>query len=98
MTDGIRELADRYWALVLESNPTAATLLGIHDHDDRLADLSSDGEDRTAGAYRQLLDETTALYDLSADDEVTRSLLVHQLTVGLDQIDLRLMEMASDQM
>ena len=98
MTDGIRELADRYWALVLETNPTAATLLGIHDHDDRLADLSRETEVRTSERYRELLNETTALTGLGTDDEVTRSLLVHQISVGLDQTELRLMEMASDQM
>ena len=51
--------------------PTAATLLGIHDHDDRLPDLSREAEDTTAEQYRQLLDETRALSDLGPDDEVT---------------------------
>ena len=39
------ELADRYWSLVLADEPLAATLLGVHDHDDRIGDLSESVEE-----------------------------------------------------
>ncbi|UDY36774.1 DUF885 domain-containing protein [Dermatobacter hominis] len=100
----VLDVADRYWTTVLAAAPTSATLLGIHDHDDRLEDLS-------AAADRRLRDELAAMADdlaeatagegsspISPAVAVTADLLAHQLRTGIEAIDLRLVEMASDQM
>ncbi len=107
MTDdrAVLDVADRYWAAVLEAAPTSATLLGIHDHDDRLEDLSVAGDQRLRDVLAGLSDDLSAARggdgppaDLSPAALVTADLLEHQLRTGIEAIDLRLVEMASDQM
>lgn len=96
----VRGLADRYWSTVLELHPLSATLLGIHDHDDRLEDLTEAADQRARDRLATLRAETDAVDPaaLSRADRVTRSLLLHQLDVAISAIDLRLVELASDQM
>jgi uncharacterized protein (DUF885 family) len=100
MDQSIRELADRYWATVLEMHPLSATLLGVHDHDDRLEDLSEAGEqawrDRLAGLRDQV--RTVSPGPLDPTDRVTRALMLHELDRTITGIDLGLVELASDQM
>ncbi|CAN5592755.1 hypothetical protein BH10ACT3_BH10ACT3_09290 [soil metagenome] len=93
-------LSREYWDLSLEASPLSATLLGVHDHDDRLDDLSVEVEQDQRVAFSRMLDRTSALDPgaLSAADRITRSLLIHQLETGIESADLRLVEMASDQM
>jgi uncharacterized protein (DUF885 family) len=94
------DLADRYWTLSLADQPLAATLLGVHDHDDRIGDLSEGAEqeqrDRLV-ALRAEVDHLAA-EGLSGADRITRSLLLHQLSRAVESADLRLVELASDQM
>ncbi len=100
MSEQLNDLADRYWKRVLWENPTLATFYGVHDHDDRLEDLSTEAE----SAYRYdligLRDEVEAIdpSTLSAPERVTRSLLLNQIDVRVEAIDLRLVELASDHM
>ena len=104
VTDGrspaLMDLCARYWATALESQPTAATFLGVHDHDDRLEDLSEQGDATYRAALSAVAAELDALEPtLPGDaDRVTASLLRHQLEVAITSIDLRLVELASDQM
>ncbi len=93
-------LGQRYWDLALEASPLSATLLGVHDHDDRLDDLSAEVEAEHAAAMAALHDEADALdpAQLSPADRITRSLLLHQLATGVRAAELRLVEMSSDQM
>jgi len=97
----LAELCERYWRAELERHPTGATLLGVHDHDDRLEDLSED----TDAAHRERLDimvgDLAAISDgapLGSADRITAALLGHQLRVGITSVELRLVELASDQM
>ena len=90
----IPDLARRYWDGVLAASPTSATLLGIHDHDDRLEDLSVEADDRRHAELTALvhgLEEATPTGDA---ERVTAALLGHQLRTELDAIDMRLAEMA----
>jgi uncharacterized protein (DUF885 family) len=94
------DLAHRYWTLTLSAEPLTATLLGIHDHDDRVDDLSEEVEQRhrdDLDRIRRQLHELAA-ETLTAADRVTRSLLDHQLEVAIRSADLRLTELASDHM
>jgi len=98
----VRSVADRYWQLVLSESPLSATLLGIHDHDDRLDDLSESSDQRRRDALLTLGTELASVPDgtgaVGRADAVTRALLEHQLGTAVEAIDLRLVELASDQM
>lgn len=96
----LAELADRYWGLTLEAHPTSATLLGIHDHDDALEDLSEEAEAELRDSLAALRDRAVTLdvSNLDGAGAVTRALLLHQVEVGIAAIDQRLVELASDQM
>jgi uncharacterized protein (DUF885 family) len=96
----LADVADRYWRTSLAAMPSAATLLGVHDHDDQLEDLSVAADERHRDALAAQLEQLGALEPLltAAADRVTASLLRHQLEVGISLIDLRVVELASDQM
>ncbi len=96
--EAVLQLADRYWDAVLEASPSSATLLGIHDHDDRLEDLSVGAEARLRGVLVDIAEELDALPPVDGPSGVTAAVLRHQLCTGTEAIDLRLVEMASDQM
>ncbi len=96
----LADLCDRYWSTELAAQPIAATLLGVHDHDDRLEDLSidADAEHRAAlTEHRDRLDVLDGELAMPAD-MVTAMLLRHQIDCAITAIDLRLVELASDQM
>lgn len=96
----LAEVADRYWRTSLAAMPSAATLLGVHDHDDRLEDLSVAADERHRAELATQLDQLGQVEAqlTTAADRVTASLLRHQLQVGISLIDLRVVELASDQM
>jgi uncharacterized protein (DUF885 family) len=96
----LRELADRYWEAYLEFRPTEATLHGDHRYDDRIEDLSVDGEARQRATWLELraaLDAVDAA-GLDAPGRVTRQLLRAELTEAVEAIDLREAELRFDQM
>lgn len=69
------ELATRHWRESLAASPTAATLFGVHDHDDRLPDPSAEAEaDRRAqlAALRRDLEQVEATSD---DERLVRASL-----------------------
>ena len=100
VAQSIRDLADRYWELTLAASPMSATMLGIHRWDDQIEDLSEEAEAELGSRLVDLSDELQAVpvAGLTAADRITRSLLEHQLTVGIEATSLRLVELASDQM
>jgi uncharacterized protein (DUF885 family) len=99
----LRALADEYWEAKLEASPLFATFLGDHRYDDRVDDLSAQAEQRLRATWVGLRDRAAALDAdgpgrLDETERVTRDLLVHELDDAIGSIDLRLAEMASDQM
>jgi len=96
----LREIADEYWDVVLEHNPTSATVLGDHRFDDRIEDFSTDGQAAQRARLASLLARVSAidLATLEGDDRITHGQLVGELTDGVTLIDKRLVELASDQM
>jgi uncharacterized protein (DUF885 family) len=95
----LRALADEYWDAKLEASPLFATFLGDHRFDDRVDDLTAETEQRLRATWVGLRERAVALDgDVSTDDEVTRDLLVHELDDAIRATDLRLAELASDQM
>ncbi len=99
-SDALRQLTDRYWEARLEASPLFATYLGDHRFDDRVDDLSEAG----AAAWRATIlgfraeAEALAGDDLDETDCVTRRLLIGEIDDAVRSIDLRLAELASDQM
>lgn len=94
------DLAERYWRLTLAASPSSATLLGVHEWDDRLEDVSEEAEHDLRDRLDHLRVDVAALApgDLSPRDRVTRALLTHQLDTTIEAIDLRLAELGSDHM
>lgn len=96
----LASLCDAYWQAVLEEHPMWATFLGVHAHDDRVDDLSVEGDERRRAHLRGTLAALTRLEPdlMSRDDLVTAALLRHRLDVAVSSIDMRLVELGSDHM
>ena len=98
--EALRQLAEQYWDVALEAGPTGATLLGDHRFDDRLEDLSIEGQaqvrDRLSSIRERLASVDRAF--LEADDLVTHGQLAAELHDGVSARDHRLVELESDQM
>jgi uncharacterized protein (DUF885 family) len=95
----LRALADEYWEAKLEASPLFATFLGDHRYDDRVDDLSAAAEQRLRATWAGLRDRVRAVDGALDDtDQGTRDLLVHELDDAIRAIDLRLAEMAWDQL
>ena len=56
-----REVADRYWDLLLQLEPLAGTQVGDDRFDDRLPDLSDEGIARRAGVFESARQEAANL-------------------------------------
>ncbi|HEY6414803.1 MAG TPA: DUF885 family protein, partial [Acidimicrobiales bacterium] len=102
MTDTIRSIADEYWEAKLEASPLFASFLGDHRYDDRADDLSADEERRLRSVWAGLRERAAAVAsgngELDETDRASRDLLVQELDDSVRAIDLRLAELASDQM
>ncbi len=96
----VEAVAEDYWETFLEASPTMATILGDHRYDDRLEDLSAEGEQGLRRRWAQLLERLHGL-DRSALDPADRT-TCRQLEQEIDDavagIDERLAELQSDQM
>ena len=96
----LRQLADEYWDVLLELNPTTATVLGDHRFDDRIEDLSAEAETAARTRWAGMLDRLAAIPEdgLDIDDRVTHGQLATELGQAVAAIDQRLIELQSDQM
>src|SRR5581483_4927668 len=75
-------LADRYWEAYLEFRPTEATLHGDHRYDDRIEDVSAEGEARQRATWLELRAAVDAVdaAGLDAAGRVTHQLHRAELT------------------
>ncbi len=102
----VNDLAAEYWRLRMELSPTYATLLGIHEHDARIEDVSRDVEDTARSRFAALLDRARDIDPdtLEGDELVTHGLLVQEIeeailtSGGEDGEGVRLVELSCDQM
>ena len=96
----LAQLAEEYWDVSMRSRPTEATLLGDHRFDDLVEDFSEDGDQ----ALRDALDSIRArvrgldVGELDATERVTARLLESDADDTIRSIDLRIVELRSDQM
>ncbi len=96
----LRDVAGRYWEAHLEFRPTEATLHGDHRYDDRIEDVSADGEARQRATWLELRAAADAVdaADLNAGERVTQQLLRAELSEAVEAIDVREAELRFDQM
>jgi uncharacterized protein (DUF885 family) len=99
-SDDLRAVAEQYWEAKLEASPLFASFLGDHRYDDRADDLSAEAEQRLRTCWLELRHRAAAVPgdDLDEPDLVTRDLLVDELDDAVRMTDLRVIELASDQM
>ena len=93
-------LADRYWDLAMEANPTSATLLGDHRFDDRIEDPSREAEDRLIAALSAMVAEAEAFDPAGLDttDTVTRRVLMFEAGTQAEGLRSRSAEYLVDPM
>jgi uncharacterized protein (DUF885 family) len=98
--DELLTLADDYWDGVMAAFPSFATLLGDRRFDDRIEDLSAGAEQARRSALAGQLARLDAIDADRLDfaDRVTHSLLRGEIGQSIEGIDLRLTELACDQM
>ena len=99
-TEQVRASAEEYWDARLEASPLFASYLGDHRFDDRSDDLSAEAEQRLRGRWREIRERAAAIPLGGLDDTaaVTRDLLIGELDDAIRGIDLRWVELESDQM
>jgi uncharacterized protein (DUF885 family) len=78
-----RELADRYVARLAELNTEVATTLGTHPGDDRVPDLSPDGQSAADDLARAVLTALPGARIVDDDDRRCARLLRERLEAGL---------------
>jgi uncharacterized protein (DUF885 family) len=76
-------LAKQYWSYLLSIAPSWATLLGIHEHDAVLEDLSSDAEQTQRKQFAAMLAQAGELQPARQAQRVTTDMLTAELDTRL---------------
>ena len=85
-TEDFKALTDEYWAFVLKESPVYASMLGHHEYDSKLGDLSLAAEDRRAAEYVRFLARLEQIPDsgLTAADRVNKAILKRGLEESIE--------------
>lgn len=85
----LTELSDKYWRRMNEAAPTIATVRGIHDYDDRLPRWDDGWLSEQTDSFRSMAAEAESLVadEMTIQDQITRSLLIHQAGSAADQLE-----------
>jgi uncharacterized protein (DUF885 family) len=85
----VNALADRFWEVVLELNPSTATFYGDDRYADRLEDPGPDGRARTRALMERTAAEANAISadGLATEDRITRDMLIVIAELALEQDD-----------
>ena len=99
-SDDLRAVCDDYWEARLQASPLYASFLGDHRFDDQADDLSAGAAQghRTTWTTLRARVEAIPTTDFDDTDAATHQLLAQELDEAVRTIDLRLVELASDQM
>lgn len=94
MTSDIGALADEYWQHQLRLNPTTALLLGEHQYDDQMENLSRGAEDDAIATYESIAERAAAIdpASLSKADRVTRGVLLWEARSKASELQARFAE------
>ncbi len=100
MNAPLDDLAQRYWDLRLETTPSVAPIQGDFRFCGAIEDWTAEHEAATRSRLADLLDGATALDadELSLSERVTAGLLRAELSDEIESIDLRTIELDSNQM
>ncbi len=95
MNGQLAALADEYWDYVLERSPTQALMLGIHTHDTEMDQVSRQAEDADIARLQGFVERAEAIdpTDLTADEQITREVLVFEAASSARQTEGRFAEM-----
>lgn len=85
----ITHLAERYWNAYLDANPSYATLIGVHDRDGVLEDLSGEAMASHAQTLAGIADELEAADRTS--DPVTAALLANVIEADLTEYETEIL-------
>ncbi|NLD75569.1 MAG: DUF885 domain-containing protein [Acidimicrobiales bacterium] len=98
--EDLRDLAERYWEHRLEASPLFASFLGDHRYDDRADDLSEEAEAAQRTTLEGFLAEARSISADALDEtnRTTHGLLIGELEESIVGLDLKLIELMSDQM
>lgn len=86
-------LADRFWKSILAHSPTYATVLGVHDHDDRLPPLDDNALGEFVTELNSISEEAKAISPSSVStlQNITRELLIYSCETRIRDVELRYM-------
>lgn len=95
MNAELRTLAESYWQAELASSPIQALMLGIHDYDEKMDDASRQAEDARIAELRDYVAKATAFApeDLTADERITRDVMVFEASSNADMLEMRAAEL-----
>ena len=98
MYEPLATLADDYWAYSLEHSPTEGLIYGNYEHADQMEDLSRSGEDAAIERLNGFADAAEAIDAgvLSADERVTRAVLIEEARGAATELTRRHAEFAVD--
>jgi uncharacterized protein (DUF885 family) len=87
--ESLKAACDRYWEASLRHSPTRATSIGDYRFNDKLDDLSADGEKEWAQTLKSLLGDLRQMDStgLSSEDRLTRDLLERAVRDDLLRVD-----------
>jgi uncharacterized protein (DUF885 family) len=88
MKECVTNLADEMFQALMDRKPLFPTLIGLPGWDDRLEDLSVDGEQALRARIADILDRA----ETSDEDPVTLAVIRHQGRSIINKIDARLVE------
>ena len=89
-----RPLADELVGVLYDQEPTTPTMYGLDGDHDRLGDLSEATEADLRARYVNVAERATALdpAGLSADERITRAVVIQQAHARIDSLDSRQIE------
>jgi len=95
MNADLQALSESYWKDELAANPLDALLLGIHDYDTEMDDLSREAEDARIAEFRSYVAKAAA-YDpdtLTPDERITRDVMIFEAGTAADLLEMRSSEL-----
>ena len=92
----LAQLSDEYYEWTLRTQPITATMRGIHDYDTEIGEFSREAEDRQISELRAFAARAAAIdpAELSAQDRITRDVLLFETENAADVAEVRQAEMA----
>lgn len=98
MNEDLKRLGDEYWAFTLRTEPTSASLRGFHEYDAELEDLSRQAEDDHIDRLERMAVAAQAIEvkNLTADERISREVLVFEASTKADDLRSRMAELAVD--